>query len=53
MNEKPLQLFSKVRERISVNPIHLDLDTQLPQPGYCEKTDSEYVDVELQVFLCL
>lgn len=43
MDEKPLQLLGEVRERISAQPLHLDADTQLPSPGYCQKIDSEYV----------
>lgn len=42
MDEKPLQLLGEVRERISAAPLHMDPDTQLPKPGYCEKIDSEY-----------
>ena len=43
MDEKPLQLLGEVRERISAKPLHLDSETQLPQPGYFQKIDSEYV----------
>jgi len=43
MDEKPLQLLDEIRERISSRPVHIDPDTQLPQNGYCEKIDSEYV----------
>ena len=43
MDEKPIQLLDEIRERIQAKPIHTDPDTQLPQPGYCEKIDSGYV----------
>lgn len=43
MDEKPLQLLGEIRERILAKPLHLDADTQLPKPGYCQKIDSEYV----------
>ena len=43
MDEKPLQLLGETRERIAASPLHLDPDTQLPKPGYCEKIDSEYI----------
>lgn len=33
MNEKPFQLLSEVRERVSASPIHLNPDTQLPKTG--------------------
>lgn len=53
MDEKPIQLLDEIRERIQAKPIHTDPDTQLPQPGYCEKIDSGYVRVEQPVFSCL
>lgn len=43
MDEKPLQLLGEIREWISAVPIHMDPDTQLPKPRYCEKIDSEYI----------
>lgn len=43
MDEKPVQLLGEIRERIQARPIHPHPDTPLPQPGYCEKIDSEYV----------
>lgn len=43
MDEKPLQLLGEARERISAKPLHLDSETQLPKPGYCQKIDSEYI----------
>lgn len=43
MDEKPVQLLGDVRERTSASPIHIDPDTDIPKPGYCEKVDSEYI----------
>lgn len=43
MDKKPVQLLGEVRERIQAKPIHTNPDTQLPQPNYCRKNDSEYV----------
>lgn len=43
MDEKPLQLLGDARERIAARPLQLEPDTQIPQPGYCEKIDSEYI----------
>ena len=43
MDEKPVQLLGGIRERIQARPLHTDPGTRLPQLGYCEKIDSEYV----------
>lgn len=43
MDEKPVQLLGEIRERIQARPVHTHPDLSLPQPGYCEKIDSEYV----------
>jgi len=40
MDKKSLPLLGEVRERISASPLHLDPDTQLPKPGYCEKREA-------------
>lgn len=43
MDEKPLRMLDEVRERIAAKPMTLDPDSKLPEHGYCEKIDSEYV----------
>jgi len=43
MDEKPIQFLAEARERISAKPLRIDPDTEIVHPGYCEKTDAEYV----------
>ncbi|MCI8510948.1 MAG: IS630 family transposase [Lachnospiraceae bacterium] len=42
MDEKSVQLLGEIRERIQAKSSHISPDTQLPQPGCCERIDSEY-----------